>query len=238
MTIGGLQKLSLIDYPGVPCAVLFTQGCNFRCRYCHNPELVIPDYFGSEVPLAEVYGFLKKRLGKLQAVCVTGGEPTLHEDLPEILRRIKGMDYLVKLDTNGSRPEIVKQVLDDGLVDYVAMDIKAPLEDYWKITRVRVPPERLSQSIETIISSCIDHEFRTTIVKSFTSEDDLRRMASTIHGAKRYYLQAFIPTKLVDPELENQPSYSFEELRLLAKELETDVMHCGIRQEAGSLELD
>jgi pyruvate formate lyase activating enzyme len=148
------------------------------------------------------------------------------------------MDYLVKLDTNGSRPEIVQEVLDDGLVDYVAMDIKAPLEDYSKIIGIHVPPERLKQSIETIISSGIDYEFRTTIVKSLTSEEDLRRIARAVRGAKRYYLQAFMPTKLVGPELENQPSYSFEELRLLARELETDVKHCGIRQETESLELD
>jgi pyruvate formate lyase activating enzyme len=238
MVIGGLQHFSLIDYPGVPCAVLFTRGCNFRCRYCHNPELVIPEQFGAELPLAEVYGFLRQRQGKLQAVCVTGGEPTLHPDLLDMLRKIKSMDYLVKLDTNGSRPEIVQQVLDDGLVDYVAMDIKAPLEDYQHITGTPVPPERLRQSIATIIGSGIDHEFRTTVVKSLSSEDDLRRIAHAIHGARRYYLQPFVSSKLVDPELEDHLSYSREELRMLAKELGTDVRYCGVRQEIETPESD
>ncbi|NMC43100.1 MAG: anaerobic ribonucleoside-triphosphate reductase activating protein [candidate division Zixibacteria bacterium] len=238
MIIGGLQHLSLIDYPGVPCAVLFTRGCNFRCHYCHNPELVVPEQFGQEVPLAEVYGFLKLRQGKLQAVCVTGGEPTLHLDLPDMLRKIKSLDYLVKLDTNGSQPEFLERMFDDELLDYVAMDIKAPLADYEKITGVHLPQERLARSIEAIITSGIEYEFRTTIVTSLTTKDDIRHIARTIRGARRYYLQAFVPTKMLDSRLRNEHRYSSEELTQLAKELETDVQLCGVRNMSEMSEVD
>ena len=229
MIIGGLQKFSLIDYPGKTCAIIFTRGCNFRCRYCHNPELVIPEKYAPEIPLSQIYDFLENRRGKLDAVSITGGEPTQHSDLIELMKKIKNMGFLVKLDSNGSRPEMLKKIISKKLVDYLAMDIKAPLEDYHKIMGWRVPVEKLKRSIDLIINSDIDYEFRTTIVKSLTSKNDLREIAKTIKGAKKYFLQKFIPTKLNDPSLMEETSYSEEELKKLALELAAYVKHCDIR---------
>jgi pyruvate formate lyase activating enzyme len=229
MIIGGLVKFSLNDYPGKTSAVIFTQGCNFRCRYCHNPELVIPEKYSAEIPIDDVYKFLESRIGKLDAVCITGGEPTQHSDLPEMIKKIKGMGFLVKLDTNGSRPEMIEKIIKGGNVDYIAMDIKAPFEDYKKITGVAVDTEKLKKSISLIINSNLPHEFRTTVVKSLTSFDDLRKIAESIKGADNYFLQKFVPTKLNDPSLMNETSYTKEELKGLAVELENFVKHCGVR---------
>ena len=134
MKIGGLLKFTLIDFPGRPAAVVFTQGCNFRCRYCHNPELVYPHMFAEPVAEEEIDAFLKRRQGTLEGIVVSGGEPTLHEDLPQFLAKLKGMGYATKLDTNGTRPEVLKQLIQGKLLDFIAMDLKAPLEKYSLIT--------------------------------------------------------------------------------------------------------
>jgi pyruvate formate lyase activating enzyme len=241
MIIGGLVKFSLNDYPGKTSAVIFTQGCNFRCRYCHNPELVLPEKYGNQIPLAEVYSFLQSRKGQLDAVCVTGGEPTQHSDLPKVLKEIKEMGFLVKLDTNGSRPDMIEEMIKparhasqgdaggENIVDYIAMDIKTPFEDYKKITGVPIDTEKLKKSVNLIINSGLPHEFRTTIVKSLTSFDDLRKIAESIKGADNYFLQKFVSSKLNDPSLVNEVSYSEEELKELAAGLSIFVKHCGVR---------
>jgi pyruvate formate lyase activating enzyme len=229
MIIGGLQKFSLIDYPGKTCAIIFTRGCNFRCRYCHNPELVIPQKYTPEIPLSQIYDFLQSRRNKLDAVSITGGEPTLHLDLIEMIKKIKKMGYLVKLDSQGSRPEILEIIISNIMVDYFAMDVKAPLEDYSKIMGWQVSPEKLKRSINLIMNSGIEYEFRTTIVRSLTSKDDLRKIAQTIKGAEKYYLQRFIPTKLNDPSLIKESSYTDDELKALAKELKKYVKKCDVR---------
>lgn len=229
MIIGGLQKFSLIDYPGKTCAIIFTRGCNFRCRYCHNPELVIPEKYAPEIPLSQIYDFLESRRGKLDAVSITGGEPTQHSNLIEVMKIIKNLGFLVKLDSNGSRPEVFEKIIDEKLADYLAMDIKAPLEDYSKIMGWPMPVEKLKKSIELIMNSGIDYEFRTTIVKSLTSKDDLRKIVKTIQGAKKYFLQKFIPTKLNDPSFMEEALYSDEELKKLALELVAYIKHSDVR---------
>ncbi|HEC30543.1 MAG TPA: anaerobic ribonucleoside-triphosphate reductase activating protein [Candidatus Yonathbacteria bacterium] len=229
MTIGGLQKFSLIDYPGKTTAIIFTVGCNFRCRYCHNPELVIPEEYKKEIPISEIYNFLESRRGKLDAVCITGGEPTQHSDLPEMINKIKKMGFLVKLDSNGSRPEVLDDFIKKNMVDYIAMDVKAPLEDYLKIMGWWVSPEKLKKSINLIMSSGIEYEFRTTVAKSITSMDDIRKIAQTIEGAENYYLQKFIPTKLIDSSLKKESSYSDEHLNKIAEEMKRYVKNCSVR---------
>lgn len=229
MIIGGIEKFSLIDFPGKTSAIIFTLGCNFRCRYCHNPELVQPDQFLPEMDLKEIYDFLESRRGKLDAVTITGGEPTQHKDLIEMIEKIKEMGFLVKLDSNGSRPEVLEEVINRKIVDYIAMDIKAPLSDYVKIVGWEVPVENLEKSIRLIIDSGIPHEFRTTIVKSLTSKDDLRQIAQTVKGAKSYFLQKFISTKLNDPSLVDEVTYTDQEFEELARELAAHVDHCGVR---------
>lgn len=212
MRIGGLQKLSLIDYPGKLACVVFTQGCNFRCGYCHNPELVLPECFRPLIPEDEVFSFLSRRRSYLDGVVVSGGEPTLQGDLIPFLDKIKRQGYLTKLDTNGSRPTVLKQLIHSKLVDYIAMDVKAPSHRYREVIGVDFPVERIQESIELIIHSGIQHEFRTTVVKSFYSQEDLRAIRHMVKGVQQYNLQqARIDENILDKKLIRQEQYSDEE---------------------------
>ncbi len=227
MRLGGLQKTTLIDYPGKVGAIIFTIGCNFRCPYCHNPELV--DETATQIPEEEIFAFLAKRKGLLDAVTITGGEPTLHDDLVPFIRKIKEMGFLVKLDTNGTNPHVVKQLIDENLVDYIAMDIKSPIEKYSGTVARPVDVERIRESIALLIQGKIGYEFRTTIVKSLLTFDDIRGIGEDIKGAKRYYLQKFVPTKTLNPAFIRKTTYSdaeFEEMRTIMSEY---VEECAIR---------
>lgn len=192
MKIGGLVKFTLIDFPGRPAAVVFTQGCNFRCRYCHNPELVYPHMFAEPVAIEEIYSFLKRRQGTLEGVVVSGGEPTLHEDLPSFMADLKAMGYATKLDTNGTRPDMLKSLLDAKLLDYIAMDIKAPMEKYSLITGVDFNPEVLRQSMDLIRQSGLDYEFRTTYDKEVLTDADISTITQRLDG-KNYRVQECLP---------------------------------------------
>lgn len=215
MIIGGVQKTSLLDYPDKISAIVFTQGCNFRCGYCHNPELINSKEQAWTMPA--LFEFLKTRVGKLDAVVITGGEPCLQKDLPEFIKEIKDMGFLVKLDTNGSYPNMLKEVL--SLVDYIAMDIKAPLEKYDDIVVNKTDVEKIKESINIIMNSGKDYEFRTTVVRSLLCEDDILKIGDLINGAKCYYLQKFVPTKILDNKLINETTYSDEELSYMAAKL-------------------
>lgn len=203
MKIGGLQRFSLIDYPGKIAAIVFTRGCNFRCPYCYNPELVDPGQFGECIPEEEVFSFLEARRGKLDGIVITGGEPTLQPDLADFIRRARGLGYSVKLDTNGSRPEILEDLIGKKLLDYVAMDLKAPLDPdrYAAAVRAGVDIAALRRSIEIILSSGLKHEFRTTFVKGFLLETDFAKMGKAVKGAEKYAIQKFAPLKTLDPAL-------------------------------------
>lgn len=192
MKIGGLIKFTLIDFPGRPAAVVFTQGCNFRCRYCHNPELVYPHMFAEPVAMEEIYSFLKRRQGTLEGVVVSGGEPTLHEDLPSFMADLKAMGYATKLDTNGTRPDMLRELLDKKLLDYIAMDIKAPLEKYSLITGVDFNPEVLKQSMDLIRQSGLEYEFRTTYDKEVLTDADISTITQRLNG-KNYRVQECLP---------------------------------------------
>lgn len=167
MKIGGLQKVSLIDFPGIISCVIFTQGCNFRCRYCHNPQLVYPELFKEEIPEDIIFEYLKKRKGMLDGVVITGGEPTIHSDILDFIKEIKKIGYKIKLNTNGSKPEVLQEII--PFLDYVAMDIKTSLDDveYSKVCGVKVNLEKIIRSIELVINSKISFEFRTTIDENF-----------------------------------------------------------------------
>lgn len=229
MKIGGLQKFSLIDYPGEICAIVFTQGCNFRCPYCHNPELADPDLYEECIPEEEIFAFLKKRKGKLDAVSITGGEPTLQLDLIDFIKKIKTMGYLVKIDTNGSHPETLKTLIEDKLIDYVAMDVKAPLEKYQKITMSKTNPDLIKQSIKLIKKSRVPYEFRTTIVKSQLNEKDLLSISELVKNTRLYILQKFIPTKTVNPKFMDEKTYSDEEFDQFKKKIEKYVRSVIVR---------
>ncbi len=227
MLIGGIQKFSLIDYPGKICAIVFTQGCNFRCPYCHNPELINPGR--SIISEDELLSFLEKRKGRLDAVEITGGEPTLQNDLVASLKRIKEMGYSVKLDTNGSRPEVIEKLIESRVVDYLAMDIKAPLEKYREITCSDIDPDRIRDSIDLIMGSRLDNEFRTTIVKSQLSKEDILEIGRLIKGARLYVLQKFVPSKTLNPRFLDERTYSDTEFEHLKDALKSYVIKCTIR---------
>jgi len=216
MRIGGFQKVSLIDYPGKVAAVVFTQGCNFRCPFCHNVELVVPTCFGPTIDEDEVLAFLTKRVDKLQGVVVTGGEPTLQPDLDRFLQKIKALGYAVKLDTNGSRPEVLQQLLEGALVDYVAMDIKASPEKYDLLCGVPVNLIKIRDSIRLILSSGMPHEFRSTFPKTFLSKNDLPGMLALVEGSSSFRIQPFVPQeKILDISLMDKGQYTDEEFEHL-----------------------
>lgn len=216
MIIGGLQKTSLLDFPEKIAAIVFTMGCNFRCGYCHNPELI-----NGEAKIEEVFEFLKTRQGKLDGVVITGGEPCLQKDLPEFIMQVKELGFAVKLDTNGSFPEMLEKVLPD--LDYVAMDIKAPLEKYSQIVNVDVDTSKILKSIEVLKNGGVDYEFRTTVVKSQLSYEDFEKIGQLIQGAPRYYLQRFEASKILDKSLENEKTYSTEEFERIIDMLKSYV---------------
>lgn len=216
MIIGGLQKTSLLDFPEKIAAIVFTMGCNFRCGYCHNPELI-----NGEAKIEEVFEFLKTRQGKLDGVVITGGEPCLQKDLPEFIKQVKELGFAVKLDTNGSFPEMLEKVLPD--LNYVAMDIKAPLEKYSQIVNVDVDTSKILKSIEVLKNGGVDYEFRTTVVKSQLSFEDFEKIGQLIQGAPRYYLQRFEASKILDKSLENEKTYSTEEFKRIIDMLKSYV---------------
>jgi pyruvate formate lyase activating enzyme len=229
MKIGGLQKFSLIDYPGRISAIVFTQGCNFRCPYCHNPELVDPAQYGPILPEGEVISFLEKRRGKLDGVTLTGGEPTLQPDIDRFLQEIKGMGYFIKVDTNGSMPDALERLINAGLVDYLAMDVKGPLHKYGQIAGTEVHTRKIRKSIELIANSGIDHEFRTTVVRSQLDNEDLIAIAGLLKKARLYVLQTFVPVKTLCNEFLEETSYSPEDFSAVQKYLKDKHLHIVLR---------
>ena len=228
MIFGGFEKCTLVDYPGKVACMVYTIGCNFRCPYCHNPELVDETV---EVTLSEatILDFLDTRRELLDGVVITGGEPTMHEKLPVFMRRIKDKGFLVKLDTNGTNPKMLQQVIDEGLVDYIAMDIKSPLETYSQTVARPVDVESIRESIRILLSSPVPYEFRTTVVKSLLSPEDLKRIGEAIRGAKNYYLQKFVPTKILNPQFKRKVTYTDEEFKEFRSMMSNYVETCNIR---------
>ncbi len=227
MKIGALQKFSLIDYPNEICAIIFTVGCNFRCPYCHNPELVTGSTNGIEEK--ELFEFLKKRTGRLTAVSITGGEPTIHKDLPVVIKKIKELGYKVKLDTNGTNPDAIDELIGFSLIDYIAMDIKAPFEKYDKVTNVKCKIDDIRRSIDIIKKSNINYEFRTTVVEGLLSKEDVLKIAKSIKGSKTYFIQRFIPSKTLDKAYMNKSSITNDELDEIKKDVSMYFDRFGIR---------
>jgi len=189
----GLEKLSLVDYDNKVSCILFKQGCNFRCPFCHNSSLVTRLKENTEIPFEEILAYLRKRKGVLDAVVISGGEPTLDLELKDEIKKIKEIGYLIKLDTNGTHPEVIKDLLENNLLDYIAMDIKNSFEKYPSTIGVdNYEKEKILQSIDLIINSKIDYEFRTTLIEEFHSLEDMNKIGEIIKGAKKFYLQKFI----------------------------------------------
>ena len=228
MTFGGLEKFTLIDYPGTVACVVYTIGCNFRCPYCHNPELV-DETVKTRISEDELFDFLAERKKLLEGVVITGGEPTIHEDLPEVLKKIKALGYLVKLDTNGTNPLLLRQMVEAGLVDYVAMDIKSPLHTYSATVARPVDVAAIRRSIDFLLQASVPYEFRTTVIKGMQTPEDIEEIGKEIKGAQKYYLQKFISTKILNPQFRRKTTYSDEEFAGFQKKLQSYVTYCGIR---------
>lgn len=229
MKIGGLQKLSLVDYPGIAAAALFTIGCNMRCGYCHNPELVLPERYAPEIPLDYIFDFLAQRRGRLDGVVISGGEPTMHDDLPEFALTLKKMGFLVKLDTNGTNPDMVQRMLDEKSLDFIAMDIKATLPKYSAAIARPIDTTALKTSIEQIMDSGVGYEFRTTAVKQLMTIGDFDEIGQMIKGAKRYAFQRFRAGRSLNPQFDNFETFTDGEVEqiknIMAKYVKKVVAH-------------
>lgn len=231
MKLAGIQKLTLLDYPGKVACIVFTPGCNFRCPFCHNASLVTHTGGATLATLDEsaLFDLLKKRSGVLEGVVITGGEPLLHADLPEFMREIKRLGYMVKLDTNGTDPEYLSKLIDAHLCDYVAMDVKNPLKDYASATGIAdVDTASLRRSIDLLVSGTVDYEFRTTVVKGIHTKDKIEEIAREITGARAYFLQVFKDSgDLVAPQ--GLSAFSKEEMEELCEAAKKYLPRVGIR---------
>ncbi|MBO5777021.1 MAG: anaerobic ribonucleoside-triphosphate reductase activating protein [Clostridia bacterium] len=191
MKIFGIEKFSMVDWDGKIVCTLFASGCNFRCPFCHNSSLALAD--GNELDIDDIFSFLEKRKGVLDGVCISGGEPTLHPDLEDFVKKIKDMGYKVKLDTNGTNPKAVQSLVEKKLVDYVAMDIKNSPHKYATTAGVQsIALDNILQTISIVKKSGVPHEFRTTIIKEFHTEDDMKYIADLVDGCDKYVLQKYV----------------------------------------------
>jgi pyruvate formate lyase activating enzyme len=245
MRIGGLEKLSLIDYPGELSAVVFTVGCTFRCPFCYNPMLVLLHKSGngdispegeenekdqSQITEADLFLFLEKRRGKLDAVVISGGEPTMQPDLPEFIRKVRSLGYKIKLDSNGTNPEMLEKLLAENLLDYLAMDIKSAPEDYEKATGTKFYFEKIEKSVKIIMQSGVPYEFRSTCVPGFINEEAIVKMGELIQSADKWYLQNFkSDAEMIDKKLTGKPGFSSAEMQKFAEIGRKFVKKCEVR---------
>lgn len=228
--IKGIQKTTLIDYPDNVASIIFVGKCDFRCPYCYNRDLVLDWERLPTIKEEEVLGFLKKRKKYYDGVVITGGEPTIYKDLPKFIKKIKKIGLKVKLDSNGSNPAMLKELIEKRLVDYIAMDIKAPLEKYDRSAGVKVNKEKIKESVELIKKGKVEYEFRTTVLPEFFSKEDAKAIGEWLKGAKRYYIQQFRPMEsCIDPSFKNKKAYSLKELEELRDSLKGYVGVCEIR---------
>lgn len=206
MEIKGFLRNSFVDWDGKITSVIFLPGCTFRCGYCYNRSMVMEPEKIVTIDFNDIKDHLEKNKGFIDGVVITGGEPTFHSDLPELVDMIKSLGYPVKLDTNGSNPDMLEKIISGKMVDYIAMDIKAPLERYSEVAGVVVNTDNIKRSIELIRNSGIDYEFRTTIIPSIHGESEIEKIADEIRGAKKYALQRFIARENIDPKFMNELS--------------------------------
>lgn len=230
MLIKGFQKSTMVDFPGNIAAMIFVARCNMRCPYCYNEPLVNNSDELVELDFDKIFKYLEKMKNLIDGVVITGGEPTLYADLPEHIKKIKDLGLKVKLDTNGTNPKLLKQLIDDNLLDYVAMDIKASLSKYKEVTRMPINIENIKESISIIKNSNIDYEFRTTLLPSLISKEDIENIGELLKGAKKYFLQNFLPTdKMMDQSFVKSEIYGQESLDKFKTILEKTIDHVEIR---------
>ena len=230
MKFYGMQKMTLLDYPGYVACTLFTGGCNFRCPFCHNALLVLDLDENYTIPEEEVLAFLKKRQGLLDGVCVTGGEPLINKDIGDFLSKVKELGFKIKLDTNGTNPALLKELVSQKLVDYVAVDIKNSPEKYAETVGLKsFDMSTINQTVNFLMTGCVDYEFRTTVTKQFHTEKSMEEAARFIRGAKRYFLQNFVDSgNLIGSGITGQSKEEMEKLLAVVKKYVPDSCLRGI----------
>lgn len=233
MLISGIQKMTLLDFPDRVACIIFTAGCNFRCGYCHNPEFVLPEEIqklkNSFIPEVAFFNFLETRRGFLEGVVVSGGEPTLQPDLPEFLKKIKQLGFLVKLDTNGSNFTVVKKIIENKLADYIAMDAKTGLPGYRDFVGAGADTSSIAETAELLKAGDIDYEFRTTLIKEIHTPAALEALKDLVRGGKKLYLQQFRPGHTLSPAFASFHPFSVSETAAIAKDLGQVVKKVEIR---------
>lgn len=229
MVIGGFQPVTLLDYPQKVAAIIFTSGCNMRCPFCYNYKLVLPEYLDKEKSFEEkqILSFLKKRKKYLDGLVITGGEPTIQNDLPRFLLDVKQMGYSVKLDTNGLLPEVLEKLISQKLIDYIAMDIKGPLDKYSKYCGIS-ETSNIKESIAIVMNAGLPYEFRTTFAKGLHSIEDVVKIGKDIKGAQLYFLQGFRDEPKLDPKAKIT-GFTLEEMEEMRLQCEKFVKKCLIR---------
>ena len=227
MKICGLNKTTLLDYPGCVAATVFLGGCNFRCPFCHNGDLVLHSGNMKAYSEEEIFSLLDKRRNVLEGVCITGGEPTLYKKLPEFILKIKELGYKVKLDTNGSNPAMLQKLVEGGYVDYVAMDIKAPVSGYDRVCGVQVDIKDIEESVDFLKTGKVPYEFRTTVVKELHTREDVLEIGKWIWGAENYYLQSYQETD--ENICKGFSAMEKEELFALERELQSYIKNVKVR---------
>jgi pyruvate formate lyase activating enzyme len=227
MQIHGFNKTTLLDFPGHLASTVFTGGCNMRCPYCQNADLVLNPMSQPLISEEVVFDHIKKRKGIIEGVCITGGEPTLQADLEDFIKQLKELGVMVKLDSNGYRPEVLKRLMENGLLDYVAMDIKSSLDDYHTVAGVKLDTSLIKESIDLLKNGPIDYEFRTTVVKELHSKETFEKIGELLSGAKQYFLQGYIDSERV---IERRfSSYTKEELETFVAILKKTIKNVSIR---------
>jgi pyruvate formate lyase activating enzyme len=231
MLFGGLQKTTLVDYPGKVAATVFTLGCNFRCPYCHNPELVLPKRMKEQPSITEkeILDFLKERQGYLKGLCITGGEPTIQVGLSDFIQKVNTLGISVKLDTNGSLPFVLKELIQKKLIDWVALDIKSPPNKYDIFTQGKIDVKNVDLSIKILKESKINYEFRTTLAPEILVEKDIIEIVDWIKPASRYYLQRFQNKKTLDKKFENLNGWPEQEVKSLIEKIKPFFSECNFR---------
>lgn len=227
MKIAGIQKVTLLDFPGHIACTIFTRACNFRCPFCHNMELVTNVNNSNDIDENEIIEFLKTRVGKLQGVCITGGEPLISDDIIYFMRKIKEIGFKIKIDTNGTFPQRINTALKEKIIDMIAMDIKSSEENYNFVAGANVDIEKIKESIKIIKNSDIDYEFRTTCVKGLHEKKDFEGIGKLIEGANKYYLQNFRQVENITPD--NLNGFKKEELEIFKSIIEKYVKYVDIR---------
>ena len=228
MNIGGLQKTSLLDYPDTISAIIWTAGCNFRCPFCYNKDLVLGNV--ENISEKDIFSFLEKRKGLLEGLVISGGEPLMQKDIVQFIEKVKKLGYKIKIDTNGMFPEKLKELIDKKLVDYIAMDIKAPIDKYDQLSGVKTDIKKIEKSIEIIRNSSVDYEFKTTFAPGLLTKDDIISIGKLLEGSKKYYLQQFkgdVP--LISSKLENANPYLKEDLFDTLEKIKPYFKFCDMR---------